>query len=208
MQIDLRQIPVIYINLDKDIEKKEKIEKQLNDAGFTNVIRFAGYEIDTPKLGCATSHNDLLGIISKYNMPVLVLEDDVVMTKSFNPIIDVPKDADAIYLGISKYGLYNGHGQKKISAERYDDNLYRIYNMLGAHAILYMNKAYPKFLKQATSFMMDIEDNQDKARATTMKFFKVYGFDYPMFFQNNYHKIATKFRISEYHGTKGKRHAL
>ena len=41
--LDLREIPIIYINLDKDVDKKEKIEKSLGELGFKNIIRSPGF---------------------------------------------------------------------------------------------------------------------------------------------------------------------
>lgn len=198
MKINLLDIPVIFINLDKDKDKRKAVESMLKAAGFKTIIRFPGYEIKTPKLGCATSHNAVLQKLISKKMPVLVLEDDVIITEDFEPEIEVPEDADAVYLGISRFGLYNNIGTSgKVAAERYDDKLYRIYNMLAAHAILYLNNEYPEFLKRATDFMISIQDNQDKARASTMKFFNVYAFSLPFFHQGNYNVRATKFDLSK-----------
>jgi GR25 family glycosyltransferase involved in LPS biosynthesis len=200
MQIDLREIPVYYINLEGDKDKKKRIESMLKDLGFKDVRRFEGHDIRIPKLGCATAHNNLLGILSKSKGPILVLEDDVIIKniKKFNPIIDVPKSADAVYLGNSKYGLYKGKGVFTVAAEKYDYRLYRIYNMLGAHAILYLNKDYSKFLSNATKFQVEIRDNQDKARASTLRFFEVYAFDTPVFIQKGRHHQATSVILSEH----------
>jgi GR25 family glycosyltransferase involved in LPS biosynthesis len=208
MQINLLDVPVFYINLNKDKGKRTQIEEALTSAGFTNVKRFPGAEIETSKLGCATSHNSILKKISKINGPVLVLEDDVALSHSFNPIIDVPDNADAVYLGISKFGLYNGTGHHLISAEQHDMEFYRIYNMLSAHAILYLNKDYSRFLIKTTDFMMSIKDNQDKSRAMTMKFFNVYALNDPFFFQQGYNEKHTKFIISRYRKVVGKDKSL
>lgn len=198
MKISLKDVPVYIINLDEDSHKLTSTMKVLAKAGFEDIRRFPGYKIDTPKLGCATSHNALLKVLSKHDMPVLVVEDDINISTMYDEI-EVPDNADAVYLGISKFGLYGGRGTKKISAERVDQNLYRVYNMLGAHAILYFNNRYPDFLIGATQTMMDIADNQDKARASTQKFFHIYALDKPMFYQDNYNKPHTKFVISKYH---------
>lgn len=195
MKINLLEIPVYYINLDKDKRKREAMEDMLHSAGFKNVIRFPGHYSSVPKVGCATSHNNLLSYLKDVQMPALVLEDDVVLTRAFTPEIEIPDDAEAVYLGISQYGLYKGSGSYKISVSRHDDNFYRLYNMLGAHAILYNSQDYVAFLERATAFMLSIQDNQDKARANTMKFFNVYGANIPFFYQDNYNKAHTNFTI-------------
>jgi hypothetical protein len=208
MKINLTDIPVYIINLDKDVDKLASATSVLKHIGFKDIRRFPGYQIDTPKLGCATSHNALLQILSGHDMPVIVVEDDINVNYGYTKEFDIPDDADAVYLGVSKYGLYHGKGFRRISAEVYDENLYRLYNMLGAHAILYLNNTYPAFLTNATKAMMDIQDNQDKARASTMKFFNVYALDRPMFYQDNYNKLNTNFSISKYHSVVDKRHSI
>lgn len=198
MKINLLNIPVYIINLDKDKDKLLSATAALRQIGFKDIRRFPGYQIDTPKLGCATSHNALLQIVSEHDMPVLVVEDDIAINHGYQVEIDIPDSADAVYLGISKFGLYDNHGTRKISAEYYDSELYRIYNMLGAHAILYLNNHYPKFLVDETQKQIDVQDNQDKARARTMHMFEVYALNAPMFYQNNYNKPHTNFMMRRY----------
>lgn len=208
MKIDLRKVPVYFINLDAHAEKRERMERLLTKLGFVDIRRFPGADIKTPKLGCATSHNAILQIISSHDGPVLILEDDLSATPLQPLELDIPDDADAVYLGISKYGLYRGTGHLKVSAQKYDERFYRIYNMLGAHAILYLNNDYSKFLTKATNFMMSIEDNQDKSRASTMKFFNIYALNRPMFYQDNYNKTNTNFVLSRYESVVGKELSL
>lgn len=208
MKLNLLNIPVYIINLDKDVEKLAAATSVLKRIGFKDIRRFPGYQIDTPKLGCATSHNAMLKLLSEHKMPVIVVEDDINMSHGFIKEFEVPDDADAVYLGISRFGLYNNKGTKRISAERYNHDLYRVYNMLGAHAILYLNNTYPEFLEQATRFQMEMLDNQDKARASTMRFFNVYALDKPVFYQDNYNKPHTHFSISRYHSVVDRKKAL
>jgi len=105
---------------------------------------------------------------------------------------DVPANADAYYLGNSIFGLYGGSGKKKIALEQFDEQSFRIYNMLAAHAIVYLNKEYIEFLERATAFQLSIRDNQDKARAETMKYWNIYSAAKPMFYQNGVHEPVTK----------------
>lgn len=192
--ISLTDVPAYYINMDQDISKKEHIEKTLKDLGFKKIHRFPGIKGQTKKLGVALSHHALLKEIRKVRGPVLVFEDDIVVHR-FEPTVQVPESADAYYLGTSFYGLYNGLGKRKISAERFDDKSHRIYNMLSAHAILYTNKEYIDFLIKAIEFNISIGTNQDKARAETMKYFNIYGVSRPMFYQHGINEKATKMSL-------------
>lgn len=197
MKINLYEIPIYYINLDKDTEKRERLESALFDLGFENVHRFAGHYSKERAVGCATSHNALLNKLKDLDTPFLVLEDDVEPAFLKSVIDNIPEDADALYLGNSAFGLWGSKGTLKISAKKENSTMYRIYNMLGAHAILYLNNDYVKFLARATSFMVDIKDNQDKSRAQTMKYFNVYAMDKPMFYQAGKHEKVTKVTISQ-----------
>lgn len=190
-RVYIRDLPVYVINLKKDIAKRIAIEEQLKSFGFDDITFFPGVRNNIKKIGVATSHNKLLKELRPHKLPCLVLEDDVSIWDK-KEFIDVPEGADAYYLGNSAFGLYGGIGKKKVSLERFDSNTFRIYNMLSAHAIIYFNPDYVRFLEQATAFQLMIGDNQDKARAETMKYWEVYAAERPMFYQNGVHEPVTK----------------
>jgi len=194
-KINLINTPAYYINLDGDLEKSERIEELLSNLGFKNIHRFSGIVGEPKRVGVAKSHNALLKELSEEKTPFVVFEDDI-LKGSFNSEILVPNNADAFYLGNSAYGLKNGVGQKRIVSKHYYEDIYRIYNMLAAHAILYLNNDYVKFLAKATEFNISIMTNQDKARAETMKYWNVYAKDKPMFYQGGMHGPPTKINIS------------
>jgi GR25 family glycosyltransferase involved in LPS biosynthesis len=193
--INIVNTPAYYINLDRDVEKSEKIQELLSSLGFINVIRFPGIKEDIKKVGVAKSHNALLKELSNEQTPFIVFEDDILKYK-FTPNLLIPEDADAFYLGNSLFGLKNGIGQKRIIAKHYDFDIFRIYNMLAAHAILYTNNDYVRFLAKATEFNISIADNQDKARAETMKYWNIYANRLPMFYQNGVHSQFTKIDLA------------
>jgi glycosyl transferase family 25 len=68
---------IFYINLDKRTDRKEQIEKELNDFGL-KYERFKAFETpDFGILGCGLSHLEILKIAKKENYEnVLILEDD------------------------------------------------------------------------------------------------------------------------------------
>jgi hypothetical protein len=193
---NILELPVYYINLDKDTAKKEAIEILLADLGFNNVNRFSGIQKPIKRNGVAASHNALLHELKNENTPFIVLEDDLVNI-NFISDIDIPENADAMYLGNSLYGLYSGKGHLRVSAEQYSENVYRVYNMLAAHAIMYLNKDYVKFLAQATDFSIRAGTNQDIARAETMKYWNVYATSKPLFAQSGAHLQFTKSPMSK-----------
>jgi hypothetical protein len=102
-----------------------------------------------------------------------------------------------MYLGLSMWGLKNGKGQIGISAKKENGGVYRISNMLAAHAILYLNHDYAEFLRDSIPIFLEMQTNQDKMRAETMKYWKVYGNKIPMFYQNGKYEKYTRFALSE-----------
>lgn len=189
--LNLTHLPVYYINLKEDVEKSKNFEATMKDLGFKNVNRFDAIRDDLKRIGVAKSHNKLLKELSSQKTPFIIFEDDVDVS-NFKPVISVPENADAFYLGNSMFGLYAGRGIRKVSAERYEEDVYRVYNMLAAHAIVYLNKDYVNFLAMATEFNISVETNQDKARAETMKYWNIYCNDRPMFYQKGVHGPVTK----------------
>lgn len=189
-KINLLELDVFYINLDRDVEKRKTTEEMLERLGFKNVNRVQGFEEKIKKIGVAKSHQKVMNDLRGHKKPFIVFEDDI-RTHNFIENLAVPIDADAYYLGNSKFGLYHGKGVNRVSLEQVDVDLYRIYNMLAAHAILYLNPDYVAFLAEAIKFNIYAQKNQDMARANTMKFFHVYANRHPLFYQNGINAKAT-----------------
>ncbi len=187
MKIDLREIPVYYINMDSNSARKEAIESMLNNYGFKNIIRFSGLSAHHHSVGCALSHQSLLNEIVKKGVetPFLILEDDAKISQDFVNIIEVPDDSDAIYLGLTKCGRMFNDTVSDIIATKINQDYHQIYNMLSAHAIMYTNIEYVKFLVKAINVALNFESHQDIVRSSTMKYFNVYAKSNPLFFQND-----------------------
>ncbi len=194
MKLKLTDIPVVYINLDEQTERRENIEKSLNELGFKNIIRVSGFKDRIGKRGCAYSHAMALEEIEP---PFILLEDDCVPL-NFVDSIEIPDDADAVYLGISSWGRMNSHSGPCVQyeeVENYDD-LLRVYNMVGAHAILYINPDYIDLCKRIAYHGYLIADHHDIGFAEVQKYYDVYAFDSPMFYQTS--SNGTDDKLSSY----------
>lgn len=181
MNLDLREIPAIYINLDKDVEKKERIESQLKELGFKTIIRLSATYDNNSKRGCAISHAYAL---EEVDPPFIVFEDDCIAL-DFRPEIEIPDDADAVYLGISSWGRMNSHSGPFVQYEKIDNDILRVYNMLGAHAILYLNEDFVDLYKRIAYHGYCISDHMDIGFAEVQKYYDVYAFNKPMFCQTS-----------------------
>jgi hypothetical protein len=192
--LDLREIPAIYINLDSDIERKERMESMLEEFGFKNVIRLSATQHRDRLAGCSHSHFNAL---NEVDVPFIVFEDDCVC-KNINPVITIPDDSDAIYLGVSSWGRMNSHSGPCVYYEEVVDfpRIVRVYNMLGAHAILYLSKEYASLCSKISNHFYETAYHQDIGFAEVQKYFSVYSFDEPLFYQTS--SNGTDQKLSSY----------
>jgi len=194
MIVNILELPVFYINLKEEKIKSKETRETLKALGFRDIRRFDAILGKDKTEGCAMSHQAILKEMD-IDGPFIVFEDDIEINNSFNPIIDVPEDADAVYLGLSAFALNGNKTDQDLVADRVDDSIYRIYNMLAAHAILYVKKDYYKFISKAIDAMLKANRNQDNARADTMKYFNVYALNHPLFYQDGKHRKVTRFDL-------------
>lgn len=186
MKINLLEIPVFYINMDKDVEKRNNIENNLKSLGFTNINRIAAIEDKVNgRVGLSKSQ---LKALSQVPAPFIVFEDDA-DPKSFEAVIQAPDDADAVYLGNSQWGLLQGHTGFFLKYKKSPGvpNMVRIYNMLSSHAILYLTDEYVSMCKRTTRYCAeDYPMPMDVPFAMIQRFFNIYAINSPMFIQKDY----------------------
>jgi hypothetical protein len=144
MLIDLKNIKKVYINLDIDVNRNNKFKNTISQLSYVNVDKFSARSL--PKIrdfnhGCSQSHYDLMNEYSNI-LPLFVLEDDACPTEWYNEyvingVIDVPDDADAIYLGYSTGGDFD---RLKVDfyPEYYNEKWLKLKHCLGTHAILFL----------------------------------------------------------------------
>lgn len=166
---------VYLINMDKDIDRLEKITKECYKVNI-KFERFSGIKVTDisqnildkyiPKeiqkygpdgmIGCGLSHLFIWqDAVNKNYKNILVLEDDVYFTDDFNEYLknvmeEVPDDYDILYLGY----------KDSICKAPKDDNFNYIYKPifpLLTHAMIISNKGLKKLLKLITK----IDDHID-----------------------------------------------
>ena len=121
--IDLRNLPCFVINCPKDTEKRRSMESQLSALGMRFEV-VAGLPVQPSWMGVALSHLKVLRL-APARTPFVVLEDDCVFNDLFQPVLEVPAEADALYLGVSVFGLnrpgeFSWGVQNAVQWERYD----------------------------------------------------------------------------------------
>ena len=74
---------VFYINLDHRLDRKNHIETQLKNVGFSHFDRFNAIKLANGRIGCSMSHLRCLVLAKERNYEhVLICEDD---TTFLNP---------------------------------------------------------------------------------------------------------------------------
>ena len=104
MNLDLREVLLSTSTL--SLRKREmKMQTMLSACGFEQsfVLMLKSFR----KTSCRMfpSHHIAL---NEVDVPFIVFEDDCVDI-NFEPVIEVPDDSDAVYLGISSWGRMNSH---------------------------------------------------------------------------------------------------
>ena len=186
MKIKLLDVPVFFINMDKDIEKRNHIEQTLSDLGFKNINRVRG--IEDKKNGRVGLSKSQYFALSQLPAPFIILEDDC-DPKYFVKTIEVPDDADAVYLGNSQWGLMQGQTGffLKYKPVKEIPGVFRIYNMLSSHAILYLNQEYVRVCQRTTKYCAEeYPMPMDVPFAMIQRFYNVYTINKPLFIQKDY----------------------
>lgn len=195
MIIDLREIETFYINIKHHKEKNESMLNLIDQFGFKKVNRVdATYIPDNPVAGCASSHYK---IFSQMNNPTIILEDDCII-KNNNPIIEVPDDADAVYLGLSQWGYKEDISKPKnfdFIKHKSVKNIYKVSSMLATHAIFYISKEYIDICTKVAKYSMDNGVHIDQGFARIQRYYNVYAVSNPIFYQQS-NRTATNFKFS------------
>jgi hypothetical protein len=190
MILDITKIPTFYINLDEKKDRNKKMQELLKNHGFTDFERFPGKKAGR-RVGCSMSHAALLEHVIKHNIyPVLILEDDL-ETYNFRKEIYVPDDADAMYLGFSRYGWNHNQDEpfpKSLKITELNDEYHRVYNMLSRHAIIHFNPTYDRnCVDIMNNFICDPDTYKagDVSISKIHPYYKIYSLNEPIFYQND-----------------------
>jgi hypothetical protein len=195
MKIDLRKVPAVYMNLKQHTEKNEKMQTLLKECGFETIIRVEGpYRPDNPPAGCAGAH--YVGLC-EIDPPFVLFEDDCEL-HNFKPIIEVPDNADAVYLGTSQWARYWQFSGPFVHYEKVSEDIVRTYNMLGGHSILYLSNDYVKMCQRICHHASEIIGyNQDPGFAEVQKYFNIYCVNDPCFKQSGYNNAVTICKVTD-----------
>lgn len=183
----------ILINLDRDSARLEQSTKVLDNLRIP-FERFSAIEHEQGIVGCGLSHKKVL---SEAKPNTLIFEDDIESTDvATNFLLNIPEEADAIYLGISNHGYINqpmGVAGTVLAAQ-YDENYKRVFNMCSGHAILYLNQRYIDAAHDITAKCLEQGVPFDLGLAALHRYFTILTPNDPYFYQEP-QKEFTKFSL-------------
>jgi hypothetical protein len=198
MKIDLRNVYTRWINLDEKTDNAEMMEELFQRCGMTNTHRFSAIRKSATHEGVRKGEEHYPGIaesqfacmrdIVDNGLPGLILEDDIEVTEIFpnTGIIEVPDDADAVYLGIS-------HGDGNYEAIDVGNGLCKISKMLSGHACLYITKNYiSDILNLVPDAMYEHQRPFDVFTYQLQGRHNVYAYHHPLFYQADAKNNANK----------------
>lgn len=188
--MNLLEIDKYLLTCEKSKDRADRAIQTLKEIGW-DVVTVDG-EITTPySIGVAKS---LIKTLSNAKLPVLLLEDDIAICDVVPTDIDIPDDADAIYLGTSQFGILRGNTvMGGVVASAYNSNLYRVFNMLGLHAVIYNSHKYISHVIEVLAEfinnpgLINIDYGCDNPIAKLHSKYNIYAVKKPMFYQNDGH---------------------
>lgn len=195
--LDLKKIKTVLINLDHQPERIVEMNEVLGSMDIsydrfsaisnkttTGTTSFEGF------MACAKSH---LEVVSNLTVPTMVLEDDLRKTSFYGDniptVLQVPEEADAVYLGVSNWGYIHPIRQRSFPnqtvATQYCEGWKRVYNMLAAHAIIYLKEDFVEEVIKQQKQCIEERVPWDMGMASIHRDFVVLTPDAPLFYQKD-----------------------
>ena len=192
--MNLATLPVFWITIESAKDRHKKLSDIFAHFGFTNTHQINGEILDKTGMSFMEIQKKKSALVAKAHIealrrtepPFIILEDDVGVTEKLKMEIDIPPDADCVYLGSSIWGM---DGVNSVAGGTkgtiIDSNYCRVQDMLGIHAILYLTKSYVEKTIQNLEDCISKDQFCDECVASDMINNRVYATSYPFFFQDD-----------------------
>lgn len=188
MKLQIKDISAVYINPDRFLDRKNKMELWVDKMGFLRTCRI-NYNKTFPDRAVTMNHAHLAALqINIHQTPFILFEDDACPMQPLPEYFDVPEEADLVYLGGSNYNLLG------IKLEEYDKDFYRVYNMLSFHAVLFPNRnSVEKIIKLLEKAINEKKFNDITIASSSTENIFLVPKEGNYFFQDDYTSNVTKF---------------
>lgn len=172
-ELILEDIPVSYINLEKDAVRNKTMKSLLSNFKTVNRINAIEEGQFTRSRAIAKSHEKALK--SNKEGPCIILEDDCIAYQ-YRSKIFVPQDADLVFLGLWE----NCHKEIQLS-----NGIFRVTSMVGAHAILYLSEKSKEFMYEVFNTCYETGHWHDFHMMQRLKTINAYALNIPIFAQSS-----------------------
>lgn len=120
--------------------------------------------------------------------PFVIFEDDAKKHREFPSNIDIPDDADILYIGISRCGMRKTTAKNDVRFININEDVIRIYNMLSSHGILICSMRGLLMIQKCMLEGYYKNNSWDIYTAQIQPYLNVYALKNPLVYQ--YEKIG------------------
>lgn len=187
--LDLRGIPIYGVSGRAYEARRLRLDKTLSKLGWYEPHYFTSeLHRERGRAWSSITFNHLAAITSQ-EPPFIVLEDDAMPTQWLMDEIEIPFGCDAVWLGMTTYGMRNGESAADGAEFEGDPALPRISNMLGTHAILYLSKEFVAAVREALFALIQLNPitPHDRVLASMQAGWCIHGVNPPLFYQDDGH---------------------
>lgn len=201
-KMDISNMRTVFICPDhneKYRQRKITTEDRLQKIGIKSI---AHHKSGTENYPACLIEATINVLEQNLNTPFLLVEDDVAWTGIRE--IDIPLDADAIYLGISFCAGHETENTHKFYADvrPYSDTQCKVNNMLSTHAIFYISERYKRAVLKEMYKIRGTNYCSDVAISRLQPHFNIYANSIPLFYQDDpaqMHVTKIKFDFGDNH---------
>jgi hypothetical protein len=195
MKLDLTKLPVFLVSpgTGKYEERVGEVFRRLVKAGFHTITFVRSTPDPNPTDSLTKTVIQILEAQAGHGVPFLIFEDDV-QFEHIPSQIDIPEDADLLYLGVSKWvyphsyetlgeGFHiceNGQGH----TTEVSDTLVRLKGTTSTHGILYRGEAFKADAVEKLKERLAHHTPHDLIFATLHAKYNAYGLKEPLVYQD------------------------
>lgn len=197
-QIKLSDSPVYILTIPENVERIEAMKVWAKDF---KVDVYMNKVLPIRNVSISTGYVNMLEKAIANGLPFITSDDDSMPTGKIPTYIDIPDDADLVYLTNSSWrsNKNNSTGEVGCFGYKVSDTTYRVQNMLGlSMCIVCTIKGALYLLKYFTESIHLNGLPPDVKLAQFQNDYNIYAFNDPLFYQNNYNEFTTRIKLDDY----------
>lgn len=132
--------------------------------------------------------------------PFITMEDDASKMREFPTYIDIPQNADILYIGLHSWGFTKVKPINIVYSENYDDDLIKVKNLLALHGVMVCSAAGAAVIQRSMVESYYKDTPWDIPITHAQPFYKVYALKNPLVYQDK--KYGGKERATKIYSKK------